>query len=135
MHEHVWEYGTFGRCINDRCNYVKPSAESADVEREGARSTTLPLWPAMLIFFLMSAGVVCLVSYAVNLAERVYHARFVSGIVEGVKEPRGKFSIPNSPITIKPTGKNKAALTIVDSPSPAIAGAGDEGPRRVWEGK
>ncbi len=85
------------------------------------------LYFAIVIFLLICIGVVYIVSWSVSQVEKIYHARMVSGIVHGIREPRGNFSIPDSPIQIKPMSKNSGEIT--------IAGAGDEGKRKVWEEK
>ena len=90
------------------------------------RTIKINIYFAIVFFVLMSIGVVCLVSWAIDTAERIYHARIVSGITDGIKDSKGKFSIPNSNIYIIPKTKDTGKLV--------IAGAGDEGMRKTWEG-
>ena len=86
----------------------------------------IKLWLAIPIFILISIGIVWLVSYTVNFAETLTANRIHSGIVDGIKSKQGKFWL-NDKISIKPTGADKGEIS--------IAGAEDEGKRKVWEGQ
>lgn len=80
------------------------------------RIIKLKFWQAVIIFVFMSAGIVGLVSTAMNYAESMMKNRIHSGIVDGIKSKQGKFYL-NDNISIRPTGANKGEIS--------IAGAGD----------
>jgi hypothetical protein len=94
--------------------------------RAGCRVIKIKLWLAIPIFILISLGIVWLVSQAVDFTETLTTNRIHSGIVDGIKSKQGKFWL-NDNISIKPTGADKGEIS--------IAGAGDEGGRKVWEGQ
>lgn len=133
-HEHLWEYGTFGRCIENNCRFVKPDSASDEIEKERRAAIKIPLWSAIVFFILMSIGVVVSVSWLLDQTDKIGILRVKSEIITGIKDGKGKFNLKDSNIEITPTGKNTARIILTNSHA-VIAGASDEGNRQVWEGK
>lgn len=94
----------------------------------------IKLWKAIIITILIIIGVIFLTTYLINFIEQLTLNRVHSGITHGIKSQQGKFWISKT-IYIIPDGKNTGKIKITEPKNIQIAGAGDEGIKKVWEGK
>lgn len=126
MHEHVWEFGTWGRCIQDNCGWVRPEVDTDFMENIGqGKGIRIPLWLAVIVFSFICLGAVVSVSWLYGQLEKTSILKVKSEIVMGIQD-KHKFTLIGTPLVFTPTGNNTAKITIRQPiENISIAGAGD----------